>query len=60
MNTEIPSKAYLGDSVYVEFENSMIKLTTNNGEEDRHTIYLEKPVWDSLKSWVTKLEESFK
>jgi len=36
------SKLYLGDSVYVEVEDDMIKLTTNNGHYDdpRNVIYL--------------------
>jgi len=45
-------KRYLGDSVYAEIENGMVKLTTNNGFEDRDTIYLELPVYNELSRYV--------
>lgn len=48
-------KEYLGDSVYVEVENGMFKLTTNNGYPDdpRNVIFLEPEVWASLNRYVT-------
>lgn len=45
-------KVYLGDSVYVEFEHGMLKLTTNNGDGDSNTIYLEPEVYDALVVFV--------
>lgn len=48
------NKSYLGDGVYVEFDESgrMIKLTTSDGTEDTNTIYLEWEVWMNLYQWV--------
>jgi hypothetical protein len=48
------NKTYLGDSVYAEMENGMIKLTTENGEpgDPGNTIYLEWEVYGSLKRWA--------
>jgi len=51
-----PSKTYLGDSVYAEAENGMIKLTTDNGYPDdpRNVIYLELESYESLVCWVER------
>ena len=49
-------KEYLGDSVYVEVERDMLKLTTNNGDGPNNTIFLEQAVWNSLVRYVKKLE----
>ena len=53
----MPKQTYLGDSVYVDLDNGMIKLTTNNGYPDdpRNIIYLEFPVWNNLVTWVSSL-----
>lgn len=53
-------KVYLGDSVYAEFENDMIKLTTENGLGPSNTIYLELEVFRALVAYETSLEEYFK
>jgi len=50
-------KEYLGDGVYVELENNMIKLTTENGIEITNTIYLEPEVYTALVKWVEGLKE---
>lgn len=50
-------KAYIGDGVYVELENGMIRLTTENGIEATNTIFLEPKVWRALKAWVERLEK---
>lgn len=42
------SKSYLGDSVYAEVEDGMLKLTTENGMGPSNTIYLEPFVMDGL------------
>lgn len=34
-------KQYLGDGVYIEIENGMFKLITDNGLEITNEIYLE-------------------
>lgn len=45
-------KTYLGDSVYAEMDNGMIKLTTENGFGPNNTIYLEPEVYQNLVEWV--------
>lgn len=52
---------YLGDSVYVEIENCMIKLTTNNGYPDdpRNTIYLEPHIFDNLVAYVKRVKDIY-
>ena len=45
---EMLAKRYLGDSVYVEVESGMLKLTTSNGEGDLEMIYLEVEVYEAL------------
>lgn len=56
MNT----KQYLGDSVYAEIENGMVKLTTENGYSDdpRNVIFLEPEVYDALVKYVERLKAS--
>lgn len=53
------NKEFLGDSVYVELEYGMLKLTTSNGESVDNTIYLEPDVLANLIRYVaqTKGEE---
>ena len=34
----------------------MIRLSTNNGEEDSNEIYLEPEVWAALQAWVKRGE----
>ena len=41
-------KVYLGDSVYVEVDRGMLKLTTENGFGPSNTIYLEPEVLAAL------------
>jgi hypothetical protein len=50
----VNNKIYLGDSVYAEFVDGKIKLTTENGYSDdpRNIIYLEPEVFDSLLKWA--------
>lgn len=53
-------KAYLGDSVYVEIEDGMVKLTTNNGHPDdpRNVICLEEQTVRALMDWFVRILES--
>jgi len=44
--------SYLGDSVYAEIENGMVKLTTNNGSGPSNTIYLEPRIIESFIDFV--------
>jgi len=45
------NKEYLGDGVYVDIENGMIKLTTENSIETTNTIYLEVEVLEAFRRW---------
>ena len=52
------NKVYLGDSVYVDVEHGMLKLTTENGYPDdpRNAIYLEMDVCENLMAYVEALK----
>lgn len=50
------TKSYLGDSVYVEIERGMLKLTTDNGVGASNTIYLEAEVYAQLVIYVEGLK----
>jgi len=49
-------KEYLGDSVYADIDNGMVKLTTENGMGPSNTIYLEPEVYRALLSYVERLK----
>jgi hypothetical protein len=51
----VNTKVYLGDSVYVEIERGMIKLTTDNGAGPSNTIYLEPEVLAALKQYAERM-----
>lgn len=44
----VTHKEYLGDGVYAEFEDGMIKVTTEDGISVTNTVYLERSVYDAL------------
>lgn len=50
-------RSYLGDSVYVEIETGMVKLTTNNGYADdpRNVIYMDNTVLMAFEAWLERL-----
>ena len=48
-------KVYLGDSVYVEIEGGMVKLTTDNGLGPSNPIYLEAHVYEALVAYVERV-----
>lgn len=54
-----PTKVYLGDSVYVDIEHGMIKLTTENGMGPSNTIHLESEVYEQLVNYVERLMKNF-
>lgn len=54
------TKEYLGDSVYVEIECGMFKLTTENGYEATNTICLEPAVYDALVAYANRAFEFYK
>lgn len=49
------NKEYLGDGVYVEVKNGMVKLTTHSGPTESNTIYMEKAVIDTFLLWLKRL-----
>ena len=50
-------KTYLGDGVYVEVDDCMLRLTTNDGISEDNVIYLEMATYEALKRFVKKLSE---
>lgn len=50
--TEAATAVYLGDSVYVEVQSGMLKLTTNNGYGATNTIFLDAEVINNLNRYV--------
>lgn len=53
-------KRYLGDGVYVELENGMVKLTTEDGYRATNTIFLELEVLIQFNKFVDELLSSAK
>lgn len=43
---------YLGDSVYAEIIDGMLRLTTNNGMGPSNTIFIEPKVYEALVKWL--------
>ena len=48
----LAAKRYLGDAVYAENVNGMVKLTTEDGISATNTIYLEPEVVTALFDFV--------
>jgi hypothetical protein len=46
---------YLGDSVYAELEDGMIKLYLNNGEGGHSAIRLEPEVFEALLHFAQRI-----
>ena len=53
-------KEYLGDSVYAEIVNGMVKLTTEDGISVSNTIYLESLVLQALTEYVKRAVEDLR
>lgn len=51
------NKEYLGDGVYAEFNEDLIKLTAKNGVRILNIIYLEPSVMDALIAFSNKFRE---
>jgi len=47
-------KRYLGDGVYVDIQNDMLKLTTEDGLHVLNTIYLEPQVYEALVRYAER------
>lgn len=50
---------YLGDGVYVEIEDGMIKLYLDNGRGPSDTIHLAPEVYDALTRYVARIESIY-
>lgn len=53
-----PSKHYLDDSVYAQFQHGMLRLFTWNGGEEGPEIWLEPKVWLELARLVASRHEA--
>ena len=51
-------KAYIGDSVYAEWDGYQLTLTTENGYPDDplNRIVLEPEIWSSLVTWFDRMK----
>ena len=56
---KIFEKRHLGDSVYCEVEDGMFKLTTEDGVNATHTIFLQPDVFEELARYVTKAYKAY-
>ena len=54
----MPTKVYLSDSVYAEFDGCGINLTTENGERASNTIYLEPEVFKALREFEQRIRDA--
>ena len=54
----LKQKAYIGDSVYVQYDGRGIILTTENGYRDdpRNKIYMEPEVIEGFFSFVERIK----
>jgi hypothetical protein len=52
-------KKYLGDSVYAEFADGQIILTTDNGNGSTNMIYLDFETYQALLAFVDKINEPY-
>lgn len=50
------TRDYMGDSVYVEMENGMVKLFLDNGLGPSDTIFLEPTVAEALVRYFKRLK----
>jgi len=49
-------KDYLGDSVYAEISQGVVKLYVDNGYGPQDEIYLEQEVIDALNRYVQRIK----
>ena len=58
--SDLIERRYLGDSVYAEIENGMVKVTTWNGYDDdpRNVIMLEPEVLEALMQFYSDALEA--
>ena len=48
-------KIYLGDSVYCQVEDGMLRLTTENGAGASNIIYLLPEVYEALVAYAARV-----
>ena len=48
--------AYLGDGLYVDYDNYQLRLMANSPTEPTDTVYLEPAVWHNLVAYVERLK----
>lgn len=53
----LPGKDYLGDGVYVEVEDGMLKVTTEDGVETSNIIFFEPEVFQALVRFTKRVAE---
>lgn len=58
--TRSPDARYLGDGLYADIENGMIRLTAENGMEATNTVYLEPEVLAEFHRWLDDLKKGFR
>ena len=51
-------KVYLGDGAYVDFDGYALVLTTEDGISVTNTVVLEPSVWEALRAYVARLQET--
>lgn len=51
---ENPKISYLGDSVYADYSSGMLRLYTNNGEEDKAEIFIDSDTLTQLFKFVER------
>jgi hypothetical protein len=56
---EASHKDYLGDSIYIEIEDGMLKLYLDNGHGPSDTIYLQTDVYEALTRYVARIESIY-
>ena len=58
--SDLKQKAYIGDSVYIEFDGRGIILTTENGLGPSNTIYMEPEVVNSFLAFLDCIKKGLK
>lgn len=50
-------KTYIGDSIYLEFNEQYFKITTNNGMDNTNTILIEPELMEDIILFVQKVQK---
>jgi hypothetical protein len=49
------NKAYIGDSIYADFDGNQIRMYTDNGYGPENVIFLETEIFQSLRDYGEKM-----